>query len=309
MNILEFTKKFKDEQSCKTYLKECREKEGITCKNCLIVTKHYWLKGVEKWQCSKCNSRTNLKASTMMHKSKMPMYSWFLAIHLMSTVKKPFSALEMQRQLGHKFYEPVLDMVNKIRRAMGERENLYKLKGTIEMDEGFFEVVNLAKKDRLGNVIEDKPLVKQGRGSDKRKVLVMVESEPNNNQVSLHKKKRVMGFVKMIVMDDLTSTGINYEVKKHVDSNATIISDKWRGYSKLSDVVKTHKPMEVPSKKAGQLLPWVHTMIANAKRQLLGVHHSVGTDNLQNHLNEFCYKLNRRNFTTDLFDRILIAAL
>jgi len=73
----------------------------------------------------------------MMHKSKMPMYSWFLAIHLMSTVKKPFSALEMQRQLGHKFYEPVLDMVNKIRRAMGERENLYKLKGTIEMDEGF----------------------------------------------------------------------------------------------------------------------------------------------------------------------------
>jgi len=49
-------------------------------------------------------------------------------------------------------------------------------------------VVNLAKKDRLGNIIEDKPSVKQGRGSDKRKVLVMVESEPNNNQVSLHKK-------------------------------------------------------------------------------------------------------------------------
>lgn len=39
----------------------------------------------------------------------------------------------------------------------------------------------------------------------------------------------------------------------------------------------------------------------------LGVHHSIGKDYLQNYLNEYCYKLNRRNFNSDLFDRMIIA--
>lgn len=41
----------------------------------------------------------------------------------------------------------------------------------------------------------------------------------------------------------------------------------------------------------------VQESFPNAKRQLLGVHHSVGNGFLQNYLNEFIYKLNRRNFT------------
>lgn len=310
MLILEFAKKFPNIEACKLHLKTEREKNGITCKKCETKTKHFWLEACEKWQCAICNSRTNLKAGTIMENSKMSLDKWFLAIHCMSSAKKPMSALEIQRQLGHKYYEPVLDMVNKIRLAMGERDKRYQLKGTIEIDEGFFEVVNLDKKDRLGNVIEEKPSVKQGRGSDKRKVLVMVESEPTYLKTTgKHKKKRVMGFVKMIVMDDLSSVGINYEVKKAIDPNATIISDSWSGYTNLTDVVKTHKPMVVPAKKASQYLPWVHTMISNAKREFLGIHHSIGADSLQIYLDEFCYKLNRRNFKTDLFDRIMLAVI
>lgn len=54
-------------------------------------------------------------------------------------------------------------------------------------------------------------------------------------------------------------------------------------------------------------LPWVHTMISNSKKMLLGVHHSVGEKYLQNYLNEFCYKLNRRNFEyRDNFDGLLL---
>ncbi len=38
-----------------------------------------------------------------------------------------------------------------------------------------------------------------------------------------------------------------------------------------------------------------------------GVHHSINKKYAQNYLNEFCYKINRRNFQSDLFDRALIA--
>ena len=316
MNLFDFLKKFPDEQTCRTYLKDLRQKQGIICDSKDKVTgeicgctKHYWLENVEKFQCSECSSRTNLKSGTMFFKSKISLQKWFMCIHLMTTTKKPFSCLELQRQLGFKRYEPVWDMMRKIRLSMGERDSQYQLEGEMEIDEGFFEIVNLPKKDRLGNVIEEKKELKRGRGSEnKSKVLVICESKPRE-QTKKHQKNRELGYVKMIVMDDLTSVGINYEVGKSVEEGSHIISDNFRGYSRLLDVVSKHTPMTVPPKESMTKLPWVHTVISNCKRELLGTHHSIGKEYLQTYLNEFCYKLNRRNFETDLFDRMLLCGI
>src|SRR5678810_918257 len=57
----------------------------------------------------------------------------------MSLTKKGFSALEMQRLIGYKRYEPIWLMMHKIRISMGHRDDKYTLDGYIEMDEGFFE--------------------------------------------------------------------------------------------------------------------------------------------------------------------------
>ncbi len=50
-------------------------------------------------------------------------------------------------------------------------------------------------------------------------------------------------------------------------------------------MVDNHIQMVVPSKEAGKKLPWVHTVISNAKRLFLGIHHSIGKGYLQNYLN------------------------
>jgi hypothetical protein len=44
----------------------------------------------------------------VMQSSKLPFQYWFIAMHLMSSTKKSFSAKEVQRQLGHKRYQPIL---------------------------------------------------------------------------------------------------------------------------------------------------------------------------------------------------------
>lgn len=49
-------------------------------------------------------------------------------------------------------------------------------------------------------------------------------------------------------------------------------------------------------------------MISNAKRNFLGTHHSMNKVYLQNYLNEFCYKTNRRH-TDNLFDRLMVASV
>jgi len=306
MNLLDFNSRFPSENFCRLYLKAKRENDGVCCKQC-GSKKHYWFDRMMIWKCAQCGSRINLRAGTIMEKSHIPVRIWFMCIHLMTSTKKSFSALEMQRQLGLKRYEPVWYMMQKIRSSMGKRDKRYQLKGNIEVDDAFFEIVDI--KDDLSNNAQNSDL-KRGRGSEKQmSVMVMVESEPNPKQANIHKKNRSMGFVKMVTMDNLNSVGINYEINNGVNNTSTVLTDGYRSYSRVKEVVSNHIQMVVPPKEAHKMLPWVHTVISNAKRGFLGVHHSIGKDYLQNYLNEYCWKLNRRNFTSDLFDRMIIAGV
>ena len=73
-----------------------------------------------------------------MHSSKLPLLTWFIAIHLITSTKKSFSAAELQRQLGISCYQTVWEMLHKIRGVMGKRDSRYKLNGSIELDDAFF---------------------------------------------------------------------------------------------------------------------------------------------------------------------------
>jgi len=299
MTLFDFYKSFPNEESCEHYLKQEREKEGLVCTKC-NQGKFYWLKSLKAWKCANCGRWLNLTAGTLMEKSKVPLLTWFKVIHLMTSTKKAFSALEMQKQVGQKFYEPVWYMMQKIRISMGKRDARYRLQGDIEIDDAFFEVVD-------ENRDKTKPMM-QGRGSRRQAiVLVMVESKPNPKQDNPNKKKRIMGFAKMIVLDALTKKSINYEVQNAISPTSIVISDKCSSYADLHELVKEHTAKVIPKKETLEHLPWVHTVIANAKRQLLGVHHSIHREFLQNYLNEFCYKLNRRTFSDDLFNRMIVA--
>jgi hypothetical protein len=83
-----------------------------------------------------------------MHASNLPCRHWFIAFHLLTGNKKSFSALELQRQLGHIFYERLWYMMHKIRMTMGSRDSKYKLDKIVELDEGFFESVDTEKDDK-----------------------------------------------------------------------------------------------------------------------------------------------------------------
>jgi len=97
------------------------------------------------------------------------------------------------------------------------------------------------------------------------------------------------------------------EVGKKTDANSIIVSDDFRSYSKLKDHVWVHEAHKVSPKESGKIIPWVHTMISNAKRTLLGIYHMVSKKYNQDYLDEFCYKVNRRYFGENLFDKLLIA--
>ncbi len=117
-------------------------------------------------------------------------------------------------------------------------------------------------------------------------------------------------FLKMTVVQSLSEKDIAYEVPKIVCQSATVMTDRRRCYTPLKDIAKEHHVKIIRDKKqVCETFPWVHIAISNTKKKLKGLHHHVKNEYMQNYLNEFCYKYNRRFFKYLTFDRLIIATL
>jgi hypothetical protein len=309
MKLIEFFNQFPDEQSCVSTFKKYREQEGVVCKKC-GNKEHYWLKSKELYECKTCHFRMSLKSGTLLENSKLSYQYWFIAIHLMTATKKTISALEMQRQLGHKYYEPIWSMMHKIRRVMSERDQMYKLDTQVELDEGFYSIGFTLEMNQFTGKREE---LKRGKGSQKKaKVLVMASFEKVPLQKlneKKHKTSRKVKYLKMKVIEDLEATTINSEVENNIDPLTTVHTDMYKSYNKLPEIIQNHNKYNMQYNQADKVLPWVHKAITNSKNLLKAIHHSVWPDYLQNYLDEFCYKHNRRYFGEKVFDRALIAAV
>ena len=94
MTLIDFLTHFPDEESCKQKFKAYRDQVGVVCPKC-GGSSHYWKKDKEQYECKHCKTRITLKSGTVMHKSKLPFRYWFIAMHLLTSTKKTFSAKEI----------------------------------------------------------------------------------------------------------------------------------------------------------------------------------------------------------------------
>ena len=300
MNIGIFFRQFSDEASCIEHFRRVKEKRGITCPQC-GSKEHYWNRSHISHDCKHCHCRTTLRSGTVMEASKLPFQYWLTGMYFMTMTKKGISASELQRQLGHKRYEPIWAMMHKIRAIMGLRDDKYDMEGVVELDDSFFKT--------YGQNTDNEP-IKRGRGSQNQsKVLVFANIEPKVGRPQKHKKPSALRYIKMTVIPDSKSSTINEEVANKTQSDVVIRSDGWRGFNRIKEISARHIKRIVPPSESSKAFPWVHTMISNAKRNLLGINHKIKDEYLQNYLNEFCYKTNRRYFGKFLFERLEIAAV
>jgi ISXO2-like transposase domain len=303
MNISKFFIQYPDDASCKAYFKNLREIEHSVCKQCGSVN-IYWQEKENRWRCRECKHAMGLKKGTVMENSNLGYRIWLWSLFLMSATKKGFSALELQRLLVHKRYEPIWGLMQKIRVTMGHRDEKYDLDGFIEMDEGFFE--GHRKKD------DECFITKPAKELDRQvKAIVAVSTTPIIT--SEHKQGHPItkpGYLKINVVQSLAKLDIGFEAKKMIANTAMVTTDGKTSYRTLNDICKNHTEIVIKDKKqVVKIFPWVHIAISNAKKKISGLHHSVKDIYMQNYLNEFCYKFNRRYFGIKLFERLIVAAL
>jgi hypothetical protein len=299
MNIFDFTKNFPDEASCILHFKAQRDQAGVVCPKC-GSKQHIWLKNKLSYECKHCHTRQSLRSGTVMEHSKLPFLYWYVAMHFLSLTKKSFSSSELQRQLGHKRYQPIWELTNKLRDVMGKRDKIYSLSGQIELDNAF--ITTLIPDDQ-----KDEPL-KRGAGSqNKSKVVVMTESQFVDNPRK-GKKPKCVNHIKMQIINDMKADTVTNVVKEQIDSQAELTTDDSTSYKKLGEQVKSHDAQVVKPADLPKILPWVHISIGNVKRLLLDMHHQLKQEYLQYYLNEYCYKFNRRYYGEKLFDRLVTVA-
>jgi hypothetical protein len=312
MKLLGFAEKFPDEKSCRRHWRQQRESQGIVCKCCGGIVND-WKEEQQMWVCRDCRFRTSLRSGTIMECSNLPFRDWFVAMHLITSTKQTFSAKELQRELGRNRYEPVWAMLHKIRYAMGNRDENYQLEEFVEFDDAFFSAFDNSTKEEKKNMSPAEPL-KRGRGSQKKsKVIVMAESieaTQAEHEAGNYSKSRKLGHLKMVVVNDLKKETVNKEIEENISPLGTVRSDSSTSYVDIKTKVDKHELFVLKTtQEVNRYLPWVHTMISNAKRTLLGIHYLIGKGYLQQYLNEFCYCINRRYFGERIFDRLIIAGI
>jgi len=136
MDLVNFFERFPNEESCRQDFKNKREQAGVVCKKC-FGKEHYWKQDKQVFQCKKCSFRTGLRSGTVMESSKLPFQYWYISIHLLTVKNEDISVLELQRQLGHKRYEPIWYLLHKIKLVMGKSNQQQQSNDSLELDEAF----------------------------------------------------------------------------------------------------------------------------------------------------------------------------
>lgn len=282
LSLLQFKKKFPNEWACRKALKKTRWPNGFVCPKC-AHTRAYDRPKRRLLECTGCGYQASLTAGTIFHHTRTPLLKWYWAIYLASQDKGGVSAMRLSKQL-ELGYKTAWAMLHKIRKAMGQRDSRYTLSGSIEMDDAFFGGTGKGKR---------------GRGAtNKTTVMVMIETKGDK-----------AGFIAMQTMESVSGERVEKVTQKYIEPGQKIRTDGLHAFSVLKKMGHQHDGRPIPGKQAHNELPWVHIAISNAKRFLLGTYHGVSRKYLQDYLNEFCYRFNRRSWEQQMTDRLLTACI
>ena len=94
--LAEFQREFPDEARCAAFLFAQRWPEGFVCPGCGERRAVALKSRPRLYECLDCGRQTSLTAGTVMHRSKLPLTTWFWAAHMMSTHSNGMSARQLE---------------------------------------------------------------------------------------------------------------------------------------------------------------------------------------------------------------------
>jgi hypothetical protein len=231
--------------------KEKFDGKGFQCPKCESPEFYQHRKYPEVRECKKCHHEVWLRAGTIFQNSKTSLLTWVRAIYFAMQGKRGMSALELQRQLDIKSYPTAWAILHKIREALRQQDEQYKLKDIIELDGAVFG------RRETGNQTE---------------VLVAIESKDWIDEKG--RKKSKAGFAKVMVAHETKKEAQEF-VNTALHKNSMVNTDGSPSLTNLEGVDVDYQVMGNDKATLDHWLPWVHKFISNTKAWLIGTHHGV----------------------------------
>jgi len=271
----DFEKRFGTDKKCLMHLADMKWGNGYSCKRCCSIN-YYEVKNTLNRRCKGCGYEESPTAGTLFHKVKFGIHKAFGMVYDILLSKKGANSM----WLGER-YEVSQNTAWLFRRKVQQYMVSSKknpLTGQVHVDE--FEI---------GTPKEGE----QGRSASDKKVRVVIAAEIREKSV---------GNAYAQVIGDFSAKSLKKIFDEHVSSNAEVKTDGWKGYSPLKQLYK--KLVQEESDK-GRNFPQLHIQIRNLKNWLRGVHSYCGKNNVQEYLNEYFYRLNRRNNRESMLELFL----
>jgi transposase-like protein len=235
------------------------------------------------YQCNEkeCRLQFSVTVGTVMERSKIPLNKWLLAMHLMSSSKKGYSAHQLHRTLGIT-YQSAWFLAHRIREAMKDMgdEPMGGEGKIIEADETYYGKLETP---RPRNKYSPPP-TKGGKsgGAQKRAIFGLVERGGKVRTFHIHRA---------------TANEVREVIVKTVSRKSELHTDESRIYSELGKEFSGHKTVNHTS---GEYVRGkVHTnTVENVwsvfKRGMKGIYQHCGEAHLHRYLAEFDFRYNNR---------------
>ena len=236
-------------------------------------------------ECSVCRHVVRLRANNLLRDSKLPLLSWVTALILMMQDKRGVSALALQRHLQLGSYRSAWLMSHKIRKALQNRDDDYRLSGIVELDCAAFG---------------------SSRAKNQREVLVAIESREYTDKSGKTRPKA--GFVKVMLAPE-TAQAAQAFVDAALTPDTQINTDGSPALRAIERFDTDFRVMKGDKDSLEAWLPHVFRFLENAKTWIAGTFHGIKAKYLGQYLAEYTYRFNRRHDQNSMFHRALRACV
>ena len=293
-SLAQFQQAFSDEASCAAFMFERRWPDGFVCPAC-GASRFAALKSRPRlFECLDCGRQTSITAGTAMHRSKLPLTTWFWAAHLMTTHSNGMSALQLQDQLGVT-YKTAWLLTQKLRRSMVDPDR-EPLEGVVEVDQTeipFREGDTFLERGNAGKMLVIGAVEVVERDTNKAK--------PRRKHAKYLDTRS--GRIRLAMIADNSAASIKAFVHANVKPGTTLITDGHKSFPGLKGY--RHDPRVVGKMAAHIVLPWIHRAFSLMKRWGAGTYHGLRRKHVDTYLNEFVFRYNRRFYRHVSFETLL----
>lgn len=287
LSMTEFLEQYGSEEDCETALTLWRWPEGFACPACSGPPSCSFRREARLyWQCARCRHQCSVISGTIFESTKLPLTSWFLAMHLLTQSKNNVSALELGRHLGVS-YKTAWLLKHKVMEVMRLREDSRQLTGRVEIDDAYLGG------ERAGG--------KRGRGSENKVPFIAAVQTTEDGQAVLA----------CFAPSPFTKEAFEKFAAKSLVRPLAAVSDGL-GCFTAAEGVGVHERIVTGGGKASVRLPQfraVNTVLSNLKTALTGTYHAFDfVKYAHRHLAEAQYRFNRRFDLRSILRRLLRAA-